>query len=354
MTTQNKKSRFFVAASISFIVAGIAIIMFCILSPDVNIQPLPEKFRTYKDIKDIKETTLYEVIEFETSLNCIPTLDTVNNYILICANSRNINKEDRPDNTDILTLYKLGYRGNILDSLKINHSETIRFENYIITPDYYSTWLIDGSKDDKKYKEINKEFSLSEPDLKKRFEELYMASDKVVYKNIFNTDSTSRINEIDRAYFIKNRVITCLYGKNAVDCYTYPIKGNYRTGNGWMEESLMDGSFSEGKYAEVDTDLFTMNYFYREEYIKKGLFKLPSFFVEAIYNSPDRWEGTGYFDIYLHSDTLRITKPMIEIKKSINSYSVPITLYYLYTAPKYDCLILTKDEKHCYLIRPKN
>lgn len=101
-------------------------------------QSLPNKYQSYKELKNIKKQNLFEIYELS---HLLTYYDSIQN-ILIC--------EEENEDKSASTFYKMNANGFVTDSLKVN--ESIDYEyHYLLRRDSYYDWIITGNAQKQKY-----------------------------------------------------------------------------------------------------------------------------------------------------------------------------------------------------------
>ncbi|SDE86191.1 hypothetical protein SAMN05216464_11093 [Mucilaginibacter pineti] len=318
----------------------------------MNILPkgsLPEKYKSYREIaegfasKEFQVSLLFSS-DNEMRLGDFPPIFNAAKNTVIVARQTEIKKGD---NTELhKTFLKLDANGELVDSLTYNKDWPMDWGGYLITPKGYCSWILDGNKEVFPYAEENGSLTDDSTKISKRFLYLYQASEFVYYYNHWDMDDPRLQKlEVDKALFYFNGKWVALYGKNLSDLSVqgYKIKGKSPVGD--MVNRI------DNTNLDKRNPFIYMEHFQKEYYRKSHG---PSFGSPTGNSSPDRWEGTGYFDLILKKDTLHfkqdITKDEDWHSANMSPFSPPVYLYY-FTNSQINFGLFANDNFRLYSIK---
>jgi len=318
----------------------------------INVLPkssLPEKYKTYQEIdKGISskhyQTSLLFSSDNDMRLGDFPPIFYAADSTVIVATQKELKNGE---NTELHKTYlKLDVNGELIDSLTYNKDWPMDWAGYLITPKGYCSWIMDGNKKTHPYIEENGALSQDSLSVDKRFKALYQASQYVYYYSYWDMeDPRLQSLEVDKAIFFLNGKWIALYGKNlsSQDVNGYKIKGKSQVAD---MVSRIDNTNLDKRNPFIYMDHF------QKEYYRKG--HGPSFGSPTGNSSPDRWEGTGYFDLILKKDTLHFKQGIImdvDDWHPVNSspYSPPVYIYY-FTSDAINFGLFANDNFRLYII----
>jgi hypothetical protein len=338
------------------LVIGILAIVYSLSDFSVmNILPkgyLPEKYKAYKEIDKQVTSKQYEVSLLFSSDNEMrlgdfpPIFNAANNTVIVATQKELKNGE----NTELHKTYlKLDANGDLIDSLTYNKDWPMDWGGYLITPKGYCSWILDGNKETHRYTEENGSLSQDSVSVDKRFKALYQASQYVYYYSHWDLDDEHlKSLEVGKALFFLNGKWIALYGKNlsGQDARGYKIKGKSQVSD---MVSRIDNTNLDKRNPFIYMDYF------QKEYYRKG--RGPSLGSPTGSSSPDRWEGTGYFDLILKKDTLHFKQDITKDDDdwhpaNMSPYSPPVYMYY-FTNETINFGLFANDNFRLYLIKRK-
>ena len=328
-----------------------------------------EKYGEYKYLSEITQTEKYEIIKFHDKFTGVspspPFFDKNNNVIFEVRN----NDVDERDFT--ITYYRLDGRGAIIDTFLVD--DYTQYEGYFINKDGYITWLIDGDKTKKAYKSINRLPEYNPQSLKKIFADYYDNSTIVKYYDDHFESPVTDNEEIDKNIstlffdgtndqWYRTQIYKALFFRDG-QWYSldsdwryiedYWEKDDHRYYGTSMKKQTLESSFDEDKgITQLKTEFFHPVGFIREDYHRRR--SASPFSPTGGFGSPNYWNGTGFIDIILNGDTLKIKKRMVELSAMNGSYTFsPPPYLQLFYDEKVNFFIILWDSDF-YLIRPKN
>lgn len=308
---------------------------------------LPEKYKNYKELEELQNTEKHKIIKLKSVQSPGLYIDSINDYFFLPIVLQTGNKWNR-------TFFKIDFNGNIIDSLIVDWDKFEVFSRYLLSPNYYNSWLIDGDTTNKKFTNVNEDLKLGEEDFKKKLEELMSQSEMDFYCLGYyehKNDSNTIINKIDRVYFLIQNEWTCLYGKDFITMELIE-KG----GNGYIKDYfkpiVMGFNFEKQNNSFFKCDNYELEYFQRNVYVGAGF--LPSFHPNG--SRASHWSGYGYVNVFLEKDTIKLKRRSVETSPDShgNLYSYPLDLY---KKNKMKCIIFCEDSQiddmtYIYLIKP--
>ncbi len=337
------------------LIIGILAIVYSLSDFSVmNILPkgsLPEKYKAYKEIDKQVTSKQYEVSllfssDNEMRLGDFPPIYNATDHTVIVASQREIKNGE---NTELHKTYlKLDANGELIDSLTYNKDWPMDWGGFLITPKGFCSWILDGSKEMHPYTEENGSLSQDSLSVDKRFQELYQSSQYVYYYSHWDLDDDRlKSSEVDKALFFLNGKWIALYGKNlsGQDAQGYKIKGKSQVSD---MVSRIDNTNLDKRNPFIYMDHFQKDY-YRKSH---G----PTLGSPTGNSSPDRWEGTGYFDLMLKKDSLHfkqdITKDDDWHSVNMSPYSPPVYMYY-FTNDTINFGLFTNNNFRLYVVKKK-
>jgi hypothetical protein len=319
-----------------------------------NILPkgsLPEKYQAYREIDEGITSKHYQASllfssDNEMRLGDFPSIFNAANNTVIVARQDEIKSGE---NTELHKTYlKLDANGELIDSLTYNKDWPMDWGGFLITPKGYCSWILDGNKGTHPYTEENGTLSQDSVSVDKRFKELYQASQYVYYYSHWDMDDDRlKSLEVDKALFFLNGKWIALYGKHLsdLDVQGYKIKGKSQV--------------SDMVNHADNTNLDKCNPFIYMDYFQKDIYRKghgPSMGSPTGNSSPDRWEGSGYFDLILKKDTLHfkqeITKDDDWHSANMSPYSPPVYMYY-FTNDAINFGLFANDNFRLYVIKKR-
>ena len=288
----------------------------------------PEKYKAYQEIdqgissKHYKASLLFSS-DIDMRLGDFPPIFNAANHTVIVARQKEI---QNGENTELHKTYlKLDANGELIDSLTYNKDWPMDWGGYLVTPKGYCSWILDGNKETHPYAEENVALSQDSLSVDRRFKALYRASQYVYYYSHWEMENPRLQSlEVDKAIFFLNGKWIALYGKNlsGQDANGYKIKGKSQVAN---MVSQIDNTNLDKR-----NPFIYMDYFQKEHYRKGNRI---SFGSPTGNSSPDRWEGTGYFNLILKKDTLHFKQDIVKDDDdwhpaNSSPFSPPVYIYY--------------------------
>lgn len=237
---------------------------------------------------------------------------------------------DESQPVHINTYYRFDISGHLTDSM-VASNEYLQLNNgYLLHPHYYYSWILTGDTAKQSYLPINKDLQLDSLALQSRFYQLYEAASQVHfvrYSRLWEYDDDAYQNKIDEVLFFKNNQWYALFGK---DLYSYKT------------DDLPETNFLPN-VAPPDS-LFD----------KPGpAIYLDKFYKQYQVGDPDSWGGTGYINLVIKKDTLRIKAEMLMIGTDLKAdkhYNHQLSYY---TNDSLHFGLLTDGVIKYYVVQPK-
>jgi hypothetical protein len=261
--------------------------------------------------------------------------------------------------------YKLDGNANIIDSLYVplaGGERTAFIGDYTVhinSKDYsdYTTWPLNGNKRQEKIEVLNESLTWDEQKINQQSEEIIAEATYYFYDILYQQDSENADWCIKRLFFCQHGKWEVLYKKQLKTSFMSidERESYYR----YRENFFLSSNDQKPDVVEN----FSLKYFGKQRKIK---------YEHAIGGgsqsfSQKGWEGTGYFDVPLLGDTLKIKKQglIVEQGKSgdsktrcylsngrgqsvapfnLNIFSSPSLNYALYSTSAYRVYALRKRE----------
>lgn len=306
---------------------------------------LPDKYNGYKDINDGISSAHYQSAllfnsDNETRLDGIPPLYNSDNHTVI------ISKQKEKDQTVTQTYLKLDANGTIIDSLAFINNWPIDYSGYLLTPKSYCSWMINGDKEMHNYLEQNTDLSETGEALNRHFKELYQKSSIVYYYYSYDLeDPRLQSLEADKVVFYQNGEWVSLIGKKL---HNMESNGYKRKGLSIVTQmpNLIDNEHIDkpNRFAYVD--------YFQKQLFKKG--RGPALGSPTGLSTSDRWEGTGYINLTLKQDTIRIKQEMIKDDNGSSSSPYnPYSFTFYFTNDNLNFGLFANNSTSVYIIKSK-
>lgn len=283
---------------------------------------LPSEFKQYSVLNTEFKSDNFEVVLLSKVLNYgvpnpIRLFHSVNQQVIL--------EESRSDNDEQegYHYFKLDENANVIDSIYVQlvGGERTRFINeYVVRlrsngDSDYTTWPLNGDKTPKKIAVLNEDLSWTDEKVVQKEEEIVRKSDYYFYDVSYKTNTEDQPWSLQKLFY-------CLDGKWQILYRPFPttIRIDELLGSSRYREDFFRSSDDEQPDAIKN---FSLKYYDKEEKLKYDHSiggGSPSFSVKG-------WVGTGYFDIPLLNDTLKIKRANLIVEEA--KPAIPQTRYYL-------------------------
>ncbi len=284
---------------------------------------LPEELNEYsflntKFVSDKFEVVLLSEVEYSMGPSPIRLFYSVNNQVILEqeVDSKTTNGGER--------YFKLDKNANIIDSIYVaseGGENTVFIREYMIHTTYegvcdYTTWPLDGNKTPKKMTIVNQDLSWPDEKTAQEQEKIIRNADYYFY------DVNHYTNTNDQEWSLQ-KLFYCMDGKWQILYRPFPKSIS-------IDEQLnytryRDNFYysSDGEQNDDEQKKFILKYYDKEQKLKYWHSiggGNPGFSVNG-------WVGTGYFDILLLNDTLKIKRSNLIVEE--DTPAIPKTRYYL-------------------------
>jgi len=290
---------------------------------------LPAKYADYKSLDEPITSTNYE----------IKRLFSHNTDNITFAPPRFYPKEqitmvysttDESAPVHINTYYRVDVSGHLTDSM-VSTNEYLQLNNgYLIHPHYYYSWILDGDTAKQSYLPINKELKLDSLALQNKFYQLTEEASQVHfvrYSRLWENDNDAYRNKIDEVLFFKDNQWYALFGK---DLYRYKTEG-------LPETNLLPNVAPPDSLFDKPGSAIYLDKFYKQYQL----------------GDPDSWAGTGYINLVLKKDTLRIKDEILMIGNDLKANKHYVHQLSYYTNDSLNFGLLTDGVIKYYVVQPK-
>ena len=337
------------AKRMTIVIAAIVVVIviaLCLCNKDIKSEKINEKYTDYKYIWDITQTEKYEIELFYTSRGCDSPVYNKDRSSVIIDTKGSESENSKP----LKVLYKLDRNGNIEDSLALYKYYRNISGNLVGKEDYIS-WQIDGDKTRKEFRIINKEPWFNERPPTEVLHDMYNQSQIVLDERDYFLKGDHWESLSTFCFFYEGQWCRLDIYNLEFDVYNiYSEKGkeNVFQPLEWQE---IQTYFDEGDYSKLRTGKVYLEYFDRKKLRKRRTF-FTSYMPTGGFGSRPLWEGTGFVNIALNDDTLKVKMDMDEFLKFEGSYSYAApSSYILYYTENMEIFIL-EHNNDLYLIKP--
>ena len=325
---------------------------------------LPAELNEYSILNTKFESDKFEVVllskvDYSMGPSPIRLFYSVNDQVILESES------DSETTNGGVNYFKLDKNANVIDSIYVPRGggeSTFFIREYMVHTRYdgdcnYNTWPLDGNKTPEKMTIINED--LSWPDEKTAEEEV-----KLLRKaDYYFYDVTHHTNTNDQQWSLQKQFY-CIDGKWQILYRPFPksIRIDEQLGYRRYRDNFYYSS-DDNQYDDAQKN-FSLKYYDKQ---KKLRYRHsigggnPGFSV-------DGWVGTGYFDIPLLNDTIKIKKSNLIVEEptpaipktryylghgkdqsvspfNINIFTDPTLNFALYSTSKYDVYAIRKKQK---------
>ncbi|SHE81821.1 hypothetical protein [Pedobacter caeni] len=254
-----------------------------------------------------------------------PLMDPVTGMVML-----NTVKEET-NYSDGNVYYRLDSSGRLVDSLLVEDYYISLNREYIIHPNYYYSWFLDGHQEKREYLPVNEDLKLGTKALQQRYETLYRDAELVQlfgYQMLWGNGTTEREKrkyydtKTDKAIFLIRNKWYALYGK---DLKTMP--------GGEKKKSL-------DTIRQLNLDQLGVP----NPYLYVANFRKDSKGYEG-------WDGTAYLNIMMGKDTLKVSTGMTlneSVGKQPPKYVHSLEYFRGKTMP---FAIICKENNRCYILK---
>jgi len=327
-----------------------------------NFEKANPEFSKYAVLKTDFKSDDFEVILLSQTLNYgspnpIRIFNSVNGNVIL-EESRDEKAEEHGYH-----YYKLDKNANKIDSIYVPLSGLHRtgfIDNFMVRTNIkgdseYTTWPLNGDKSFKKIPVINGDLSWSAEKVAQQDQEIVSKADYYFY-------DVNYINETDDKIWILIKLFHCVKGKWKV-LHSRSDEKYVR-----LDEREKLNRYREDFFRSSDDSFpnavknFTLKHYHKEQKLKYE----HSIGGGSQSHAVKGWVGTGYFDIPLLQDTLKVKKSNLIIEEP--TPAIPGTRYYLsngkdqsvspfhfniYTNPALNFAIYSTSKYQVYAIRKK-
>ena len=345
LTLKTKRMTIVIIVAVAIAVA----IALCLCNRAIESEKINEKYTDYKYIWDITQTEKYEIELFYTFRGCdSPVYNKDRSSVILDTKG---SKSERENSKLLKVLYKLDRNGNVEDSLALYKYYRNISGNLVGKEDYIS-WQIDGDKTRKEFRIINKEPWFNERPPTEVLHDMYNQSSIVLGERdyflkgdhweslsmfcFFYEDQWCRLDIYNLEFDVYN-----LYSEKGKENVFQPLE--------WQE---IQTYFDEGDYSKLRAGKVYLEYFDRKRH-RKGKNFFTAYMPNGGFGSRSFWAGTGFVNIALNDDTLKVKMDMDEFLKFGERYSyAKPSSYILYYTENMEIFIL-EYYNSLYLIKPK-
>ena len=263
---------------------------------------LPEKYKSYPALTHKIVSANHEIKTlFRHGRTKTVYIDTVHNVLVIERIDEIKPEKEGGAYSLIVTYYRLDAKGNLLDTLRENSAVQdlgVEFSSYLLYDEYYTDYLRSGSLIKRPFIDINRDSSMTIPQLRKIIGPLRSAAGAVdvqtesldgSYRKVFNYAIKGKIYRVFAP--IENDINTDSKYENALK-QTGPLSAtSSKEGYGWKRNLLS----------------VHLDYFLKQQHTGSSS---TGFMASAPMSFAENWSGIGYFSINFQNDTLKFRHPM--------------------------------------------
>ncbi|MEO5911326.1 MAG: hypothetical protein ABIP95_10585 [Pelobium sp.] len=325
---------------------------------------LPAEFNEYSFLNTKFESDKFEVVllsEVEYSMGPSPIrlFYSINDQVILEA-------EKTSENTDGgVSYFKLDKNANTIDSIYVPRGggeSTSFIREYMVHTRYkgdcdYNTWPLDGDKTPKKMTIVNEDLSWPDEKTAEEQEKLEQKADYYFY------DVNHYTNTNDQQWSLQ-KLFYCIDGKWQILYRPFPKSIS-------IDSQLKSSRYRDNFYYSSDDEQsddakqkFSLKYYDKQQKLKYG----HSIGGGSSGFSVKGWVGTGYFDIPLLNDTLKVKQSNLIVEEAtpaipktryflsngnersvspfnINIFTDPVLNFALYSTSKYNVYAIRKKQK---------
>ncbi|MFD2287096.1 hypothetical protein GJU39_10635 [Pedobacter petrophilus] len=328
-------------------------------------ETLPAEYNDYSFLDDNLKSDKFEVTKLAEAFNYmspnpIRLFHSVNNQVIL--------EEDRdldPEGNGGVHYSKLDENGNVLDSIYVPRAGgeyTFFINEYTIHTRYngdceYHTWPLNGDTTPKKMTILNEDLSWPDEKTAQKEEELVDKADYYFYDIDNKTNTNGQEWSLQKLFY-------CTDGKWQILYRPFPkqIRVNRKPSYSRFRHDFY--SSSDDEQYDNTNQKYSLKYYHKEQKLKYG----HSIGGGSSGFSVKGWVGTGYFDIPLLNDTLKIKQANLIVEEAkpaipevryflsngkdrsvspfhINIFTDPKLKFALYSASKYRVYAIRKKKK---------
>lgn len=230
----------------------------------------------------------------------------------------------------INTYYRFDTSGHLIDSMASSNEYLQLSNGYLIHPHYYYSWILNGDTARQSYIPINNDLKLDSLTLQSRFYQLTETASQVHfvrYSRLWEHNSDAYQHKTDEVLFLKNNKWYALFGK---DLYRYKT-------DELPETNLLPNMVPPDTGFDKSGQTIYLDKFYKQYQL----------------GSPDSWFGTGYINLIIKTDTLRIKGNVLMMGDNLKGTKRYNNQLNYYTNSQLQFGILTDSLRKYYVVQPK-
>jgi len=243
--------------------------------------------------------------------------------------------QEETNSSDVNVYYRLDTNGNLRDSLRVEDYDINLNREYIIHPDYYYSWFLDGNSEKQEYLSVNKDLKLGNKALQQEYEALYKKATLVQFFGYRMLWGKNGVTEGDRRRFYDTKTDKTIF---LIQNKWYALFGKDQEGMpGGEKKKTLDSikAFKLDQLGVPNPYLYLAN-FHKESKGYKG------------------WAGTGYLNLMMGKDTLKLKIEMtVEEPEGQNSLNYHHQLQYFRDQPMSFPIIINENYQ-CYILRSRS
>ena len=314
-------------------------------------------FLNTKFKSDKFEVVLLSEVDYSMGPSPIRLFYSVNNQVILEAE-----KDSKTTNGGV-NYFKLDRNANVVDSIYVPRGggeSTYFIREYMVRTTYkgdcdFTTWPLDGDKTAKKMTIVNEDLSWPDEKTAEEEEKLLRKADYYFYDVNHYTNTNEQQWSLQKLFY-------CIDGKWQILYRPFPKSIS-------IDDQLKSSRYRDNFYYSSDdeqyddaTKKFSLKYYDKQQKLRYRHSiggGNPGFSV-------DGWVGTGYFDIPLSDDTLKIKRSNLIVEEA--TPAIPKTRYYLsngkdqsvspyniniFTDPTLNFALYSTSKYNVYAIRKK-
>ncbi|SDL54001.1 hypothetical protein SAMN05421820_101692 [Pedobacter steynii] len=235
--------------------------------------------------------------------------------------------------SDVNVYYRLDSNGNLMDSLRVEDYDISLNREYIIHPDYYYSWFLDGNPEKQEYLPVNEDLKLGNKALQQRYEALHKKAALVQFFGYRMLWGKNGVTEGVRRRFYDTKTDKVIF---LIQNKWYALFGKDLEGMpGGEKKTTLDSikAFKLDQLGKPNPYLYVAN-FHKE---RKGY---------------QEWIGTAYLNLMMGKDTLKLSTGMtVKESEGQNPLNYLHQLQYFRDKTMSFPIIINEDYQ-CYVLRP--
>ncbi|RQO69531.1 hypothetical protein DBR43_15765 [Pedobacter sp. KBW06] len=243
--------------------------------------------------------------------------------------------QEETNSTDVNVYYRIDANGTLLDSLRVEDYDISLNREYIIHPDYYYSWFLDGSSGRQEYLPVNKDLKLGTEALRQEYEALYKKATLVQFFGYQMLWGKNGVTEGDRRRFYDTKT----------DKVIFLIQNKWHALFGKDLEGMPGGekkaTLDSIKALNLDRLGVPNPYLYVANFHKES-------------QGYQEWNGMAYLNLMLGKDTLKL-KTEMTVKESEGEH--PLNYHHQLQYFRDETMsfpIIINENYQCYILKSRS